>query len=74
MRVLPLVVTASLQCSHPVHTIVSALDQPKTVRSGQHCKGFPVAFNDFLAIQKGNNTLGFGYLPGTKRRNGRCGP
>lgn len=55
-----------LQCPDPVHTIVSISDQPKLVRSGQHCKGFPLALNDFLGIHKGNNTIGFSYLPGTQ--------
>lgn len=58
--------TAFLQCPHPVHTIVSISDQLKLVRSGQHCKGFPLALNDFLGIHKGNNGLRFGYLPGTQ--------
>lgn len=52
-----------LQCSHPVHTIVSVSDWPGLVRSGQHCQGFPVALNDFLCIQMGNNVLTFSYLP-----------
>lgn len=58
--------TAFLQSPHPVHTIVSVSDLPELVRSGQHCKGFPLALNDFLGIHMGNNALRFGYLPGTQ--------
>lgn len=55
-----------LQCFHPVHTIVSVSDWPGLVRSGQHCQGFPVALNDFLCIQMGNNVLTFSSLPCTQ--------
>lgn len=61
-----------LQCSHPVHTIVSVSDWPGRVRSGQHCQGFPVALNDFLCIQMGNNVLTFSYLPCTQFRKKRA--
>lgn len=57
-----------LQCFHPVHTIVSVSDWPGLVRSGQHCQGFPVALNDFLCIQMGNNVVTFSYLPCTQFR------
>ena len=47
---------------YPVHTIVSIADRPVLVRSEEHCRGFPLGFNDFLGIQVGNNAIGSGYL------------